>query len=359
MITIFSLVDKKFLQQLLLVALVLVIIFYLNAIFVYTTTTVLVILVGILFATVMTRFIAYVSSRMQVSWWLGFTIAWLVVVVLPFLIISFVTYFINPAEPISIASFREEISNVTVPESIPGAQFIEEKLTSLTSKAGMDQFLFSGQLGGVVVSFVTVVTYVVAILFIALQGSFQPCVYSYGFLQLFTPSSRVAVQSYLSASADALSWWILARLISMAAVAVLTYVGLLLIGLPYALLLAIIAGLLSFVPNIGTLVAIVPAVLLATQDSTWMILMVLVVYVVVQTIEGYLVTPYFQERLVSTPAALLISVQLLLGVLFGIIGVFIAGPLLALVISLFSHTQSMQLALTKSASPTNSLSPHE
>jgi predicted PurR-regulated permease PerM len=110
---------------------------------------------------------------------------------------------------------------------------------------------------------------------------------------------------------------------------VLTGLGLWLVGIPLAWTLGLIAGLLDFVPNIGPLIGFLPAFLLAMAMGPTKALWVAVVYVLVQTIEGYLVTPLVQKRAVDLPPALTITGQLLMGVLAGPLGVLLATPLLA------------------------------
>jgi predicted PurR-regulated permease PerM len=103
-----------------------------------------------------------------------------------------------------------------------------------------------------------------------------------------------------------------------------------LVGLPLALLLGIIAGLLAFIPNIGPIIAAVPAVLLAFMDGGTTVLLVIGVYVLVQTLESYAITPFLQQERVSLPPALVIGMQLLMGVLFGLSGLMFATPIAAL-----------------------------
>jgi predicted PurR-regulated permease PerM len=122
----------------------------------------------------------------------------------------------------------------------------------------------------------------------------------------------------------------------MSVVGVLTFAGLWLIGLPLAAALALISALLTFIPNIGPLIAAVPALLLAFASGGNMVLLVIAVYVVVQAIETYLVTPLIQQEKVSLPPALVIGAQLLMGVMFGILGLALATPLAALTLTLAS-----------------------
>lgn len=174
----------------------------------------------------------------------------------------------------------------------------------------------------------------VLLLFIALYGAFDPDTYRRGFRKLFAPSIRGRAEDVLSSSVETLRNWLAAQLISMSVVGVLTGLGLWLIGVPLALLLGLIAGLLAFIPNLGPIIAAAPGVLLAVPDGMNSVLMVIGVYLAVQTLESYVVTPLVQKEKVSLPPLLVICSQLAFGSLFGIIGLALATPLTALLMQL-------------------------
>jgi predicted PurR-regulated permease PerM len=117
----------------------------------------------------------------------------------------------------------------------------------------------------------------------------------------------------------------------MLIIAVATSLGLALLGVPLALVLGIIAGLLDFIPYIGPIMAGVPAVMLALSDSPTQALYVVLLFVGLQILEGYVVLPLIERRTVSLPPALTISMQVLLGSLFGLSGIALATPLAAVV----------------------------
>jgi len=162
----------------------------------------------------------------------------------------------------------------------------------------------------------------------------EPRLYTAGVLHLLPPHHRNRAHEVLGATAHALRWWLVGRAASMLAVGVLTGIGLWLIDLRAALALAVLAGLLSFVPFIGPIAAAVPALLIAAPGWPWEPLWVLVVYAVVQFLEGNLITPFVQARAVSLPPVVLLTAQLVGGIMFGLIGVFLATPLAVVVIVL-------------------------
>lgn len=169
----------------------------------------------------------------------------------------------------------------------------------------------------------------VIILFIGLYGALDPGVYRKGLTLLLAPSIRRRGDEILRATAATLRNWLSAQLMAMTVVGVLTALGLWVAGVPLAFALGLLAGLLAFIPNIGPVLAIAPALLLALPDGLSMVLIVLAIYLGVQALESYVVTPLIQQEKVSLPPALVISAQLLFGVLFGILGLALATPIAA------------------------------
>ena len=172
----------------------------------------------------------------------------------------------------------------------------------------------------------------VVILFVGLYGAVAPATYVNGFTALFSPSLRPKVRAMLKQATIALRGWLRAQFISMTVVGVLTGLGLWALGVPLAPILAVLAALLTFIPNLGPIMAAVPAILLGFADGLTTAMWIAGLYVVVQTVESYFITPRVQEEVVSLPPALTISAQLLFGLLFGIMGLALATPLAAVVL---------------------------
>jgi predicted PurR-regulated permease PerM len=146
---------------------------------------------------------------------------------------------------------------------------------------------------------------------------------------LLAPSLRERGEEVIEAAGRTLRNWLAAQLMSMAVVGLLTSLGLWIAGMPLVFALGLIAGLLAFIPNIGPIIAIAPALLLAFPEGLSMLVIVLGIYLGVQALESYVVTPLIQQEKVSMPPALVIAVQLLFGVLFGILGLALATPIAA------------------------------
>lgn len=174
----------------------------------------------------------------------------------------------------------------------------------------------------------------VLVLFLAVYFAADPHTYRKGFLVLLPPKARDPVDRALLASGEALRKWLLGQLGAMLAVGIFTFIGLAAVGVPLALPLAILSALLDFVPVIGPLVAAVPGVLIAFTVAPEVALYAALVYLVVQFIEGNLVLPLAQKWAVSLPPALSLLGIVGFGLIFGVMGVLFAMPLLVVVVTL-------------------------
>jgi predicted PurR-regulated permease PerM len=166
-------------------------------------------------------------------------------------------------------------------------------------------------------------------LFVGLYLAADPGIYLTGALRLVPPTRRSRARDVLIEVALALRWWFIGRLISMAVIAAATCIGLWLLGVPLALTLGLLSGALSFVPYIGSVSSAVPPLLIALTKSPSLALYVILLYLLVHILEGYVLVPLMQKRLVHLPPALTLSAQAILGSLFGIIGLALATPLTA------------------------------
>lgn len=176
----------------------------------------------------------------------------------------------------------------------------------------------------------------VILLIVGIYFAIDPKPYLRGLELLFAPSLRPRVHTVLLATVGTLKRWLAAQLLAMATVGLLTGIGLWIVGIPLAPMLGLIAGLLAFIPTIGPILSMIPGLLLAFAMGPDAVLWALAVYVAVQALETYLITPIVQREMVSLPPALTITVQLLLGVLFGLMGLALATPLAAAGLTLVS-----------------------
>lgn len=193
--------------------------------------------------------------------------------------------------------------------------------------------LLSG-VGGFFTSTVGAIGNIFIVLLVAVYFASEPRFYSDGFTKLFPVQKRARVAEILHTIYETLRWWLIGKVGSMIFIGVLTWIGLSIIGVPLALTLGLLAGLLSFIPNFGPILSAVPAILLAFIDSPITAVYVLGLYVGVQLLESNVVTPIIERETVELPPALTIVFQLALGVLVGGLGLVLATPLLAVVVVL-------------------------
>jgi predicted PurR-regulated permease PerM len=179
-----------------------------------------------------------------------------------------------------------------------------------------------------------VLTNVALMILLSIYLASEPKTYIKGFTKLFPRERRKRVREILYEIGETLSWWLIGKGSSMLFIGVLTWIGLSILGVPLALSLGLIAGLLSFIPNFGPILSAVPAILLAFINSPTSALYVLILFVVVQLIESNLVTPLIERRTVELPPVLTIVSQLALTILFGAVGLILATPILAVVMVL-------------------------
>lgn len=166
-------------------------------------------------------------------------------------------------------------------------------------------------------------------LFMGIFFAIQPDLYVRGFVDLFSKPKRQRIEEVLYAVGSILHWWLLGQLTLMLAVGLMSGIGLWMLGVPLALALGVLSGLLNFVPYLGPIFAAVPAVLVALAEDPLLAGYVVLLYAGVQSIEGYVLEPIVQQKAVYLPPALILFAQIVLGILIGIPGVMLATPLAA------------------------------
>lgn len=182
---------------------------------------------------------------------------------------------------------------------------------------------------GILTSIVGLLGSALFVTFVAFYVALAPEQYRRGITKLVLLQQRERANEVLDDLARVLRRWLLGRVVSMTAVAVVTGIGLWFLGVPLPATLALLAGLLGFIPNIGPMMSAVPALLLAGTLDPLHVLYVLILYLVVNLCDGYLLTPAIQKRAVQLPPALVLCAQVIIAALWGLLGLALATPLLA------------------------------
>jgi predicted PurR-regulated permease PerM len=169
------------------------------------------------------------------------------------------------------------------------------------------------------------------VLFLGLVLAAQPSVYRKGLLFMIPARHRTQATVIVDRIGETLERWLIAQITTMFAVFVVTWIGLAVIGIPGSFILGLQAGLLAFIPTIGALIAGL-IVVLASLASGWVAAAsALLLFLGIHALESYVLTPILQRQALDIPPATLFAFQILLGVVFGIWGIALALPLIAVV----------------------------
>ncbi|MCC5979012.1 MAG: AI-2E family transporter [Salinarimonas sp.] len=171
------------------------------------------------------------------------------------------------------------------------------------------------------------VTSLIILVVLTLFIAANPALYRGGTLRLVPPAKRALVDDTLSAIANALRWWFLGQLASMALLGVSVGFGLFMLGIDVWFALGVLTALLTFIPFLGPLIATIPIVAVGFAEGMQTGLIVLIGYIVIQNVEGNVLVPMIQQKAVDLAPALLIALQVLLSLIFGIVGLILAAPL--------------------------------
>ena len=155
----------------------------------------------------------------------------------------------------------------------------------------------------------------------------EPRLYGIGLIKLIPPARRRLVAEAMEESDHALRLWLKGQLWAMILIFLMTWAGLWLLGVPSALVLALISGVLEFIPYAGAITSSIPAIMVALVQSPELALWVIGLYIVVHHVEAYLIQPLIQQFAVDIPAVITLFALLAFGLLFGVLGILLAAPL--------------------------------
>ena len=169
------------------------------------------------------------------------------------------------------------------------------------------------------------------VIYLGLAFAAQPTIYRKGLLWVVPRAHRAKANDIVEDVGAKLERWLVAQMIVMAAVFVITWFGLMAIGVKSAFILGVQAGLLTFIPTIGAVIGGL-IVVLASLASGWVAaLSAAILFFIIHALESYLLTPLLQRQAIDIPPATLFATQILLGTVFGMWGLALALPLMAVV----------------------------
>lgn len=171
------------------------------------------------------------------------------------------------------------------------------------------------------------------VLLLGLFFTVEPSLYKKGIIHLLPTSAKAKGTELLEKTGTMLKKWLKGQIFGIICIAVLTAIGLLIMGMPLVLTLALIAGLLNFVPNFGPLIALIPAALIALMKSPSTAIIIVCMYTGVQIIQNSIEQPLIQKKMVNIPPALIIIGQIAMGALGGFWGVLFATPLIVIIMT--------------------------
>lgn len=215
-------------------------------------------------------------------------------------------------------------------ESTDGGLFLIERF-ELFKKIEEEGQLWS-KIGEIFSATFSAVTGLGIILIVGIFMAYSPNMYKSGFLHLFPINVRGRVAEVITEIGITLRWWLVGQFISMLVLAISTWIMLGLLGVPMAPILAMLTGLLTFIPYVGPLIALIPILLMAFLQSPIVALYVFILYMCIQNVEANVLMPIIFHRTVHIPPALGVISQILFGSLIGLLGFILAIPLMAVLL---------------------------
>lgn len=265
----------------------------------------------------------------------GLPVGWaLAIVGLVFLVVLGVALFLFgkgvAAESLKLVDRIPEIIETVkerLRESEIGARALDLAESSGALAGGDMSFIGRGL--GLLGSTFGAIANVLIVVFFAVFLAAQPRLYVDGFLVLVPKKRRAHADKVLQEIGRVLRRWLVGQSLLALVVGAVTGIGLAIIGVPFALPLAVLAGIMEFVPYIGPFVAAVPALLVAFAENPQLGMWTLGLFVAIQSLESYVLSPLVQHRAVYLPPAVVLFAQVVMGVMVGGLGVAVATPLAA------------------------------
>jgi predicted PurR-regulated permease PerM len=285
---------------------------------------------GIMLAVLLNLLGNQVARLPLMPYWLAVTMVLIIIMVMLGLFIILVGPVM--AEEMEMLGSQLEESIMQLIKSLAatsGGRYLLEQIS------GLEEMTNNGELWstvfGSISSTISALISIGIILVVGLFLAYNPGMYYSGFLHLVPVDLRDRAGQVITEIGTTLRWWLVGQLISMVMLGVSTWIMLTLMNVPLAPILALITGLLTFIPYLGPFIAAIPIVLIAFLQSPLFALYVLIIYMIIQNLEGNVITPIIFYRTVHVPPALGVISQILFGSLMGVLGFVLAMPLMAVI----------------------------
>ncbi len=294
----------------------------------------LLVFAGILLAVLLDYFGNQLQRLPMVPHWLAITTVLVLLAGLLVLVVVLVIPIVAEEGAELAMQMEKSIEQLTrwLQES-PGGRVLVERFSELENPIPAAGDVWRG-VAGIFATTVGAIAGVAVIVVVGVFVAYSPRMYTVGFLHLVPIVHRERAAEVLGAVGATVRRWLLGQLVSMILLAVSTWIVLALVGVPQAMILALITGLMTFVPYLGPLIALVPILLMSFLQSPLLALNVFILYMVIQNVESNVVMPIVFHRTAHIPPALGVVSQILFGSLLGFLGFVLAIPLMAVILQL-------------------------
>ncbi|SMO68270.1 AI-2E family transporter [Fodinibius sediminis] len=303
--------------------------------------TLLIIFAGILLGTIFRSARDFIHQKLR----LGHGISLTLVILIFLATVSGLTYVLAPSIANQVDTFYQQLPETWEMTKQEISRFgwgrelaqenphIRDFFEDETDQTGEDYDMTKSILGYLSTT-ATIIAALVLVFVIAVYIAAEPTLYSEGFVRMFPKKRRERVLQIMNEIAITIQWWIVGQVVSMIILGTLATLGLWLLGVPYALLLGVFTALMTFIPNLGPIIAAVPILLISLTVGLETAIYTGIFYAILQGVEGYFITPMIHRRAISVPPVLIITIQFLLYYLIGFMGVLLAMPLMGCVMVL-------------------------
>ncbi len=235
-----------------------------------------------------------------------------------------------------VGTFRDRLHNN------PLGDMIMNYLPNSIGGSSNTHYSIGSRIAGSMTGFITSVFGVIGTIFVifiaGLYFAVSPDLYGNGLLRLFPSRQRPKIRKLLMVGGHTLWSWTAGQSLDMLVVGICSFIGLSIIGVPLALALGFVAGMANFIPYIGAIIGAVPAVLIGFSQGNKEGIFVIVLYCIIQFLEGNVLSPLIQRHTVKMPPAITILSQTVFGTILGMPGLILASPLTAAILAIMDSS---------------------